>query len=87
MGTLLNQPPRKSFKFDDITMDDLIVDIRKIEKEMNISTESAIKLMEVFELRRQNNLQFVDNDIKDEQLSGFGEVLLRIASALESDEE
>lgn len=83
MGTLLNQPPRKSYSMNDNSMHDFLLDIKKIAIEMDVSFEIALKIVEIYELRRKNDLNYSDFNIKDEQLSGFGALLQALINVID----
>jgi hypothetical protein len=57
MGTLFNQQPRDSFKVRHDDIIDAIDAIDLVRTKCDLSFDQVMKLMEVLELRRRNNLQ------------------------------
>ncbi len=75
LGTLFNQQPRR----DHLSVDGVIAfgeDMKKIAKELNISISEAVELYLA-------TAKINDYDTKDEQLSGFGEILQSLVQAIE----
>ncbi|EMF0288248.1 hypothetical protein KGC99_002147 [Enterococcus hirae] len=75
MGTLFNQQPRR----DHLSVEGVIdfgKDMQKIAKELNISISEAVELYLA-------TAKINDYDTKDEQLSGFGEILNSLVQAIE----
>ncbi|EMF0307642.1 hypothetical protein [Enterococcus hirae] len=75
MGTLFNQQPRR----DHLSAEGVIAfgkDMQKIAKELNISISEAVELYLA-------TAKINDYDTKDEQLSGFGEILQSLVQAIE----
>lgn len=84
MGTLFDQPQRKflSVHRDDIkSTAEMVV---KLAKETGLSPSDVIAVMRVLEMSRASDLYTINNDVRDEQLAGFGEILLRLCDILES---
>lgn len=84
MGTLFNQPERKSYRIDENRLEDFMSLIYLIMKKYDTNLENAIKIIEVYEFRRRNELMLSDSDIKDEQLAGFGELFQQLIEAVGS---
>ena len=84
MGTLLNQPVRKSNSIQDHHIRNAIADIRKIEKEGNFDTNQALKLYEILVHERKNDLYQANGDIWDEQIAGIGEILTDISEFIQN---
>jgi len=84
MGTLLNQPVRKSNSIQDHHIHNAIADIRKIEKEGDFDTNQAIKVYETLVLERKNDLYQANGDVHDEQLAGIGEILTDISKSIQN---
>lgn len=74
MGTLFNQKERPGFN-DPINLTHAISNLKNLSKEHSISLKETIDIANYVELRRQNDLKWYDGDVKDEQLTGFGELL------------
>ncbi len=82
MGTLSNQPARKYRHITKSEVIELIEEINAVAKETKLSFDQVSKIYELKEKQRSNSL-FVDNgDIKDEQLSGFGDLISELNSHL-----
>ncbi|MDB1687490.1 hypothetical protein [Enterococcus casseliflavus] len=76
MGTLFDQQPRRDY----LSVDRVISfgeDMQEIAKELNISLSEAVELY--LAVAKIN-----DYDTKDEQLSGFGEILQSLVQAIEN---
>jgi len=86
MGTLFNQPERNRFTIRNKDLLDSIETLKELAEKSGISLDQAIKIAEIKQLERGNDLFASNGDIHDEQLAGFGEILEKIATALESDE-
>ena len=83
MGTLGNQPPRASHQVDSSYLDEFLAQAVKLAAKHRIGIESVIEARRVLELERANDLRNLSGDYHDEHMGGFGEILSRIASALE----
>lgn len=83
MGTLGNQPPRDSHRVDDCYLDEFLGLSVKLAAKHKISVESVIEARRVLEMERSNDLRNLSGDYHDEHMGGFGEILGRIAGALE----
>lgn len=81
MGTLFNQPVRS--RENSYGLEDEITYIQTLAKDYKISFSEVVALMDVLERKRSNNLAVNDGDVHDEQIAGLGEILDRIATALE----
>lgn len=82
MGTLQHQEPRK---FHSINKEDIITSIetlKKIASQSKLSIDQVIKIVEIKELERKNDLYVANGDIHDEQMSGIGYLLEEISSNL-----
>lgn len=82
MGTLFNQEPRP---FRIITTEDVISfieDMQKISKKTKLEINEVIKVVEILELRRKNDLFIDDGDTFDEQMSGIGEIMNELVENL-----
>ncbi len=86
MGTLHNQEPR-NYKFvERRNATDLIDEILDVAEATNVSFDQALRVYELLEQKRKTDC-FVDNgDIWDEQISGIGQILEKIATALEKED-
>ena len=83
MGTLFNQDPRYLLNVQEI-IDDIIVSLKKIIKEEKLTTEQALKIYEVALYRQRSFCYKDDGDRKDEQLKGFGDILVEIRDILDN---
>ena len=86
MGTLGNQPPRKNYQIDKDVVDSFLADAKDLAKKHSTTIEAVIEANHVLELSRQNDIAVQSGDYLDEQAGGLGDVLTRIADALESRE-
>lgn len=77
MGTLGNQPERKHHDDYDITA--ALKHVRAIAKENGFTPDQILKMWEILELQRRNNIAVDDGDFRDEQAGGFGDLLRDIA--------
>ena len=83
MGTLFNQDPRYLLNVQEI-IDDIIVSLKKITKEEKLTTEQALKIYELALYRQRSFFYKDDGDRKDEQLKGFGDILVEIRDILDN---
>jgi hypothetical protein len=81
MGTLGKQPARDYAHKD---LGAFIKEIVKLSKKHNVPIESIIEAKKAIELERQNCLFVQNGDYQDEQMGGFGDILNRIAEAIEN---
>ncbi len=82
MGTLFNQPERKWYT---VTHEQLAIEIERVArlaKAANIAPSEVIELTKVLEYRRRTDLMVHDQDAKDEQLAGFGDILKELITAI-----
>lgn len=79
MGTLFDQPPRKTHDYDPELW---LARINRLAGAAGMTVTEVCRALEVAELRRRNDLQASDNDIRDEQQAGFGELLQELTRAL-----
>lgn len=83
MGTLHDQKPRNYKTVISQDAKDLIDEILDVAEATNVSFNEALRVYELLEQKRKTDC-FVDNgDIWDEQISGIGQILERIATALD----
>lgn len=83
MGVLGSQPPRDSYRVQHDDLDAWLEGATALAKKHSISVDAVIAAKRVLELERQNSIKSLAGDYHDEQMGGFGQVLERIASALE----
>jgi len=72
MGTLFEQKPRGSYS---ALSSEVLFDVREIMRAEDISFDQALKLLEVAEIRRKNELFIADGDAWDEQAAEFGHII------------
>lgn len=77
MGTLLNQKERDYLHLDEVDINQRIIHLKAIAKKHKISLENVLTLMSTLEQERSTNLYVANGDIKDEQLAGFGELIIK----------
>ena len=75
MATLFSQPPRNDYEVSFKEVKVFIEQVLEIGKETEVQPEFVLRVFELCELKRTNNLKAWDGDAKDEQLAGFGEIL------------
>ncbi|MGI2129225.1 hypothetical protein [Shewanella oncorhynchi] len=83
MGTLGNQPARNQHNINSESLGYFLEDAAELAKKHKISIETVIQAKHALELERQNNIAVQHGDFTDEQAGGIGEILSRIAAALE----
>lgn len=71
----MHQLPRNFNTVDLEVLCDIANDLDALCIEAEIKMDTAIKIYELAELRRRNNLYVINGDIHDEQMAGFGEIL------------
>lgn len=86
MGTLGAQPQRPACRIEAGDLDSFLAEAMKLATKHRISVDSVIEARRVLEISRANDLQTVSGDYHDEHMGGFGELLSRIADALEARE-
>jgi len=86
MGTLGNQDPRDSFYVRNDQLDSFLTEAVKLAKKHSTTIESVIEAKHVLEIERKNTILSLAGDYHDEQMGGFGEIMSRIADALENKE-
>lgn len=84
MGTLGNQTARNEFLINNDDLNFFIQGAAKIAKENETTIETVVSAKHALELERKNNIAVQSGDYTDEQVDGFGELLYRIACALEN---
>jgi hypothetical protein len=75
MATLFSQPPRNYYKVSFKEVNVFIEGVLETATETGVQPEFVLRVFELCELQRTNNLKAWDGDAKDEQLAGFGEIL------------
>ncbi|WP_175805384.1 hypothetical protein [Burkholderia ambifaria] len=83
MGTLFDQQERSyhTVSFGDV--DSYLEGAKALAKKHGVSTSDVIAAAKVLELKRQNDFAVRDGDAKDEQLAGFGKLLIDLTEALQ----
>lgn len=84
MGTLGNQSPRDQFTNSLKSLDYFLKDATDLAKKHKTTIEVVVQAKHALEIERKNNIAIQHGDYVDEQAGGFGEILARIADALES---
>ena len=80
MGTLFDQQNRNHRKPD---LDGFLRSVSELATQHKISIAEIIAASHVLELRRRNELYVDNGDAFDEQISGIGELLKQLCSAVE----
>ena len=83
MGTLSNQPPRNYRNVELEDLDDFLSTAVEISKKHKISVSDVIAASRVPQLKRANDLYVANGDAFDEQIAGIGELVEKVASAIE----
>jgi hypothetical protein len=86
MGVLGNQPKRDLFWVQHDQLDAFLQDASELAKKHATTIETVIEARKVPEMDRRNTLLTQAGDSHDEHMGGFGQLLSRIAEALESRE-
>lgn len=86
MGTLGAQPRRPTCRIDEGDLDSFLSQAVKLAAKHSIGVESVIEARRVLEIGRANDLQLISGEYHDEHMGGFGDLLGRIADALEARE-
>ena len=84
MGTLFEQEPRDYRLISSGDLRSFLESATRLAKEFNISVSDVIQAKKALEMERQNSLYAANGDAFDEQLSGFGEILQDVVSAIEN---
>lgn len=82
MGTLYDQTARPYWHVDISEVKDKVNEFQELASETGQTIETVIRVAELMEKRRRNNLFVADGDAWDEQIGGIGECLKEIASAI-----
>lgn len=83
MGTLHSQPERKPLRITKDNIYDEIRDIKKISAVTDLSFDQVLSVYELLEIRRKNDLYLHNGDAFDEQISGIGSILEKLATQLD----
>ncbi len=81
MGTLYNQQARQ--KHDSYDINVFLDKVTEISKKYKMEKKDVISSFKTLEIRRQNDLYLSNGDIYDEQMSGIGQEIKSISSALQ----
>ena len=87
MGTLHSQPERDFKRVTQFDIEEKILRIQAVSKVTGISFDQALRVWELQEQIRRNDLFVANGDIWDEQIGGIGDAIERIGSALEVSKE
>lgn len=85
MGTLLNQKPRYEARniFSADWIDRVMCDLERLTgSKPKLSTDQALRVLELAQERERFTYWANDLDVKDEQLAGFGELLQELIEAV-----
>jgi len=83
MGTLFDQPIRQSLYIEEQDILNYIEILTKISTKTKLPLDQVIKIAEIKQLERRNNLYVSNGDVHDEQMSGLGDLLNKIAANIE----
>ncbi|MDD3686863.1 MAG: hypothetical protein PHE56_08870 [Bacteroidales bacterium] len=82
MGTIFHQPERD---YNKVTKDQIIkriLEIQNISKETKLNIDQVIKIYEIEQLNRYNDLYVSNGDIFDEQMSGIAFLIQKFAKTI-----
>ena len=84
MGTLFEQPVRRTLDVNSVDIENFINQISgySFSPDHSISISEMIKIVEVLEYRRRTDVMIENGNIFDEQIAGIGELLKSIADSL-----
>jgi len=82
MGTLHNQPERDYMYVSLEQLSGYLEDIVRLAKEHSMRPVEVLAAAQLLELKRRNDLFVRNGDIWDEQISGIGTALDRIAESM-----
>ena len=74
MATLFTQAPRNYFDVSFKEVKTFIEELLETATETGVQPEFILRVFELHEHKRANNIKVWDGDAKDEQLAGFGEI-------------
>jgi hypothetical protein len=83
MGTLFEQPQRKTLYTNDSDILALIEDVKTISKKTGWSVDQVLRAYEIKETERRTTFMVQNGDIHDEQMSGLGKLIQEMTSALQ----
>ncbi|MGY1426530.1 hypothetical protein [Lysobacter sp. A289] len=83
MGVLGNQPSREDYRVSHQLLDAHLHDFVDLAKKHGVSVETVIEAKRVLEMDRRNSMESLAGDYHDEHMGGLGQILSRIAEALE----
>lgn len=87
MGTLKEQPARNGYHVSKNDAKQLINEINEVASDYGIDFKEAFDVYKLLEERRTNTLKYVNSDVFDEQLAGFGELIEKAIDAYRSAKE
>ena len=82
MGTLKDQPVRNSYYVTRQSVEQLIDEVLDISNNTGHPFESVLRVYELLETRRRNDLLKDNGDIHDEQMAGIGDELTKLSEAI-----
>ncbi|WCE29978.1 hypothetical protein [Vibrio sp. SCSIO 43137] len=83
MGVLGDQPVRTQYRVREDDLEMFLSRAQELADTYSTSIEAVIEAKKALELERKNNIQVESGDYSDEHMGGLGEILSRIANALE----
>ncbi len=82
MGTLFDQPPREFFSVQNDDVKSELEFVIELSKKYKVPPADIIALMGVLEQRRKTTSDICNQDVLDEQLAGFGEIISELSDNL-----
>jgi hypothetical protein len=82
MGTLFNQPSRQLHNVDEKSIVETIIKFKNIAEKYNVTFDQVIKIADIKEAERTNDLHVYSGDVHDEQMAGFGELIQQLDATL-----
>lgn len=79
MGTLFDQPQRHFNEVLSLDVKSITSDIKTYAREAGLEYKDIIEILKVMELRRLNDFLVNNGNTFDEQMSGLGKILEKLA--------
>lgn len=82
MGVIRNQPPRRDYSVDDNYLENTIKLHINLANKHKISVENVIKIRDVLEKERLNDMLVKFGDFHDEHMGGLADLTQELIGAL-----
>lgn len=87
MGTLFAQQPRNFYRVGEDDLSYAINSLKAVAKAQKLEFSTVLEVAKLLEKRRELNIACANHDALDEQLAGFGEILLQFLEELARDRD